>query len=115
MKKYLGCVVNGKKKKMSFKSKKVLYTPPEKWIVSYNTHIPIITEELWNDAHSHLDSRKRTSKTGEVNIFAGLLKCDYCGYALTIANTKAGKKYYSYLRQEQSRDQQKRKKRNDLE
>lgn len=92
---YLGCIVNGKKKKMSFKSKKVLYTPPEKWIVSYNTHIPIITEKLWNDAHSHLDSRKRTSKTGEINIFAGLLKCGCCGYALTIANTKAGKKYYS--------------------
>lgn len=35
------------------------------------------------------------SKTGKVNIFAGLVKCDKCGYALTLANTKAGKRYLS--------------------
>lgn len=92
---YLGCVVNGKKKKISFKSKKVIQTPQEKWIIAENMHEPIITQRLWDDAHNHLDSRKRVGKLGEINIFSGLLKCDKCGYALAIAGTKPNKKYFS--------------------
>lgn len=92
---YLGCVVNGRKKKLSFKSKRVVSVAKDKWIVADNTHEPIISQQLWDDAHRRLGSRKRTGKTGKVNIFAGLVKCDKCGYALTIANTKASKHYFS--------------------
>lgn len=58
-----------------------------------DTHEPIIAEKLWDDAHARLDCRKRGSITGGVNIFAGLVKCDRCGYALTLGNNKAGKHY----------------------
>lgn len=92
---YLGCIVNGKKKKLSFKSQKVIPVAEDKWIVADNMHEPIISQRLWDDAHRRLGSRKRTSKTGKVNMFAGLVKCDKCGYALTLANTKAGKRYLS--------------------
>ena len=68
---YLGCVVNGRKKKLSFKSKRVISVAQDKWIVADNTHEPIISQRLWNDAHRRLGSHKRTSKTGSVNIFAG--------------------------------------------
>lgn len=92
---YLGCIVNGKKKKLSFKSKKVIPIAEDKWIIANDTHEPIISQRLWDDAHRRLGSRKRESKTGSVNIFAGLVKCDKCGYALTLANNKAGKRYLS--------------------
>lgn len=92
---YLGCVVNGRKKKLSFKNKRVISVAEDKWIVADNTHEPIISQRLWDDAHRRLGSRKRTGKTGSANIFAGLVKCDKCGYALTIANTKASKHYFS--------------------
>lgn len=92
---YLGHTINGKKRKISFKSKRVILQPESKWIMVENTHEPIISKQLWNDAHKRLDSRKRTSKTGNVNIFAGLLKCDTCGGALGVANTSSRKNYYS--------------------
>jgi site-specific DNA recombinase len=92
---YLGHTINGKKRKISFKSKRVILQPESKWIMVENTHEPIISPQLWNDAHKRLDSRKRTSKTGNVNIFAGLLKCDTCGCALGVANTSSRKNYYS--------------------
>lgn len=92
---YLGRIVNGKKQKLSFKSKKVVSVDESKWIVVKDTHEPIITERLWDDAHARLDCRKRGSITGGVNIFAGLVKCDRCGYALTLGNNKAGKHYLS--------------------
>lgn len=92
---YLGHTINGKKRKISFKSKRVISQPESKWIMVENTHEPIISKQLWNDAHKRLDSRKRASKTGNVNIFAGLLKCDTCGCALGVANTSSRKNYYS--------------------
>lgn len=92
---YLGRIVNGKKQKLSFKSKKVVPVDENKWIIVKDTHEPIITERLWDDAHARLNCRKRGSITGGVNIFAGLVKCDRCGYALTLGNNKAGKHYLS--------------------
>lgn len=92
---YLGRIVNGKKQKLSFKSKKVVPVDENKWIIVKDTHEPLITERLWDDAHARLDSRKRGSITGSVNAFAGLVKCDRCGYALTLGNNKAGKHYLS--------------------
>ena len=83
---YLGHTVNGKKKKLSFKSKIVVNVPEEKWTIVRNTHQPLVTERLWNDAHARLGERKRTGKKGQENMFAGLVKCDLCGKALTIAN-----------------------------
>lgn len=83
---YLGHLISGKRRKMSFKSKREIKQSEDKWIVVENTHEPLISEQLWNDAQKSLKSRKRTSKMGNVNIFAGLLKCDKCGYALGIAN-----------------------------
>lgn len=83
---YLGHTINGKKKKVSFKSKRVIPMPEDKWIIVPNTHEPLISEKLWEDAHARLATRKRTSKVGQVNMFAGLIKCDRCGKALTLAN-----------------------------
>ncbi len=91
---YLGHLTSGKRRKISFKSKRIKKMPQEKWIVNENMHEPLISEKLWEDAHIRLASRKRTSKSGFVNIFAGLLKCDKCGYALGIANANGKDNYY---------------------
>lgn len=87
---YLGHTVNGKKEKLSYKSRKVVCNPESEWIVVENTHQAIISAELWELAHSRLNSRKRERKGNKTNIFAGLVKCDTCGKALTIttANNK---------------------------
>ncbi|MCM1166488.1 MAG: recombinase family protein, partial [Ruminococcus sp.] len=64
--------------------------PKDEWYTVENTHEPIISRELWEQAHAHIDSRKRPRKNGETQIFAGLVKCADCGKALRLMNNKSG-------------------------
>ena len=91
---YLGHLVSGKRRIASFKNKKVIKQPEDKWIVVENQFPPLIPTKLWNDAHEKLKTRKRESSTGFVNIFAGLIKCVDCGYALGITNAKTQSNYF---------------------
>lgn len=80
---YLGKLVYGKKRNKSMKSKEKVSNPKEDWIVAENCHEPIITQKLWNTVHKILNSKHRPAKTGEIQMFAGLLYCSDCGHALT--------------------------------
>ena len=92
---YLGHLTSGKRRKISFKSKRIKRMPEDKWIVNENMHEPLISEQLWEDAHLRLGTRKRTSSSGFVNIFAGLVKCDKCGYALGLSNASSKENYFA--------------------
>ena len=91
---YLGHCVNGKRTVLSFKNKRVVRNAEDEWIVVENVFPPLVTEQLWNDAHERLKTRKHESTTGFVNLFAGLLKCDHCGKGLGLSNTKDHSNYY---------------------
>jgi len=91
---YLGHCVNGKRTVLSFKNKRVVRKAEDEWIVVENVFPPLITEQLWNDTHERLKTRKHESTTGFVNLFAGLLKCDHCGKGLGLSNTKDHSNYY---------------------
>jgi DNA invertase Pin-like site-specific DNA recombinase len=80
---YLGKLVYGKRKNVSMKSKKKVFCPREEWIIVENCHEPIISQELWDDAHRMMSVKRRATKTGEFQIFAGHLYCADCGHALT--------------------------------
>ena len=90
----LGHLVSGKRRIASFKNKKSVKQPEDKWIVVENQFPPLIPTKLWNDAHEKLKTRKRESSTGFVNIFAGLVKCADCGYALGLTNAKTQSNYF---------------------
>ncbi|MBR4204509.1 MAG: recombinase family protein [Clostridia bacterium] len=91
---YLGHLVSGKRRIASFKNKRVIKQPEDKWIIVENQFPPLISSKLWNDAHEKLKTRKRESSSGFVNIFAGLIKCADCGYALGITNAKTQSNYF---------------------
>ena len=91
---YLGHLVSGKRRKASFKSKRVVNKPEDEWIVVENMFPALIDRQLWDDAHSALKRRKRDTKSGFDNIFSGLLKCDQCGCALGIASSPSRNVYY---------------------
>ena len=92
---YIGTFVSGKRKKLNFKSSKILSMPKEDWIVIKNHHEAIISDQLWDEAHERLDSRKREPiKSDFVNIFAGLVKCEDCGHAMGITDSKSAEKNY---------------------
>ncbi len=68
--------------------------PREEWIITPNTHEPIISDDLWYYVQKCLDTRKRIQRNGEPQLFNGFIKCADCGYALSCA-TKDGTEYYS--------------------
>lgn len=91
---YLGHLVSGKRRKASFKSKRIVKQSEDKWIVVENTHPPIVSQQLWDDAHQALASRKRECASRFDNIFAGLLKCEKCGYSLGLCSCRDDNCYY---------------------
>lgn len=80
---YLGKLIYGKQRNKSMKSKQKVKNDREDWIVVEDCHKPIISQELWDSAHKILDAKRRPSKTGEVQMFAGLIRCADCGHILT--------------------------------
>lgn len=82
---YLGHMVSHKNTKRSFKSKDIVPVPKEEWIEVKNTHEPLIDEETFELAQKIIRVKKRPTKEGEHQIFAGLLKCSTCGQSLSFA------------------------------
>ena len=80
---YLGHLVYGKRRNKSIKSTEKVKNPKEDWIITKNCHEPIISQELWDTVHRILSAKHRPAKTGEVQMFAGLLYCSDCGHCLT--------------------------------
>lgn len=85
---YLGHIVYGKRPNKSMKSKDRIKTSKEDWVVVENCHEPIVSQELWDKAHKIMKAKHRPAKTGEVQMFAGLLYCSDCGHCLTYSQKK---------------------------
>ena len=62
---YLGRTTNFKTAKLSYKSKKKIINPPEKWVVIENTHKAIIDPETWEIVQKARAQRRRPTKMGE--------------------------------------------------
>lgn len=88
---YLGKIVYGRTRAVSVSSKSVSRRPQEEWIIAHDTHEPIISQELWDKAHAMLSVRRKETKNKEPHIFAGLIKCKDCGYALLFNNRQISK------------------------
>lgn len=87
---YLGHTVYGKQRVKIMSTSKKLKAPEEDWVITYNTHEPLVSQETWDLVQSMIKSRKRETRTGEVQIFSGLLRCSDCGSALSYAGKKKG-------------------------
>lgn len=89
---YLGQTTFGRTKVKGKTKKKKVATDESEWIVVENTHKPIIDKATWNLAHDIMKNRRRETKSGETQMFAGLVKCSDCGSALNVSrNAKTGK------------------------
>ena len=65
------------------KSRKRLSKLPEEWEVIPDTHEGIVTQEEFDTVQRLMTSRRREENAGGFkNIFAGIIKCADCGYAL---------------------------------
>ena len=90
---YTGATVSGKTCKPSYKSKKQLDLPPEKWVITENTHEALVDADSFNTVQKIMEGRVRTYETHEVDRYAHLLYCAECGKGM----------YACYKRQETPR------------
>jgi DNA invertase Pin-like site-specific DNA recombinase len=82
-KEYIGHTVTAKKQKVSYKSKKQRFNPPEKQYIFFNTHEPLIDEATFELAQKRLATTHRPTKSsGEIDLFSGVLFCADCGYKM---------------------------------
>jgi len=86
---YLGHMVQGRWKKLSYNSKRLIELPESQWIIVKNTHEPLVSQELFDNAQATLNkSKKYRAKNEKKYLFQGLLKCKECGHNISIYRKK---------------------------
>lgn len=86
----MGRTSNFKTTRLSFKSKKVIYNPPEKWVVFENTHEAIIDPETWAQVQKIRAQRRRPTKMGEMGSSPGWPSVPTAGPNCTIVEAAPG-------------------------
>ena len=78
---YLGHLAQQKFTSVSYKNHKVIRKDQSDWVIVYNTHEPIISQELWDKVHERMKSRAkgRRMHTGVTHPLSGFLYCADCG------------------------------------
>ena len=91
---YTGTVVQGKRKKVSFKSKKFVDVPEENWIRKEDMHEAIISKDDFKRVSRLLEETKGSRVVQNDYLFKGLLKCFDCkGYIGIRSPDKKGNIY----------------------
>ena len=85
---YIGSMVQGRTRKINYKSKKCIKQNPQDWIVVAGTHEPIVDRETFDKVRTLIESRKRTRSRTYDFLLKGLIFCHECGYPLAVINRK---------------------------
>lgn len=93
---YIGNSVHNKQTNISYKNKRRVRKPQDEWFRVENTHEGIISKDVFEQVQGQITARRRQMKTATTQIFAGLVKCANCGWALSFATNKQSKNPYSY-------------------
>ena len=90
---YIGTTVANKRTNLSYKSKKRIKVPIEEYIITENTHEPIIEKEDFEKVQFLLAKKSINKKNKHEYIFRGLIKCKTCHSNLEVGAklTKKGK------------------------
>lgn len=80
---YLGKLLQGKTKKLSYKSKKKIDLPRELWIVEENAHEQIIDNATFDKVQEILKRKFNTRNRNREYLLKGITYCHNCGNKLT--------------------------------
>lgn len=95
---YIGDLIQGKYRKASYKSKKLLRVPKEDWIVIPHCHKGIVDGDTWEEVQKRLNSGRRVSVTEKSRgLLSGLVFCSECGSKLILSGGRSGSKRVAYL------------------
>lgn len=86
---YLGCMVNFKHYKKSYKKKRSYPNAPENWAIFEDAHPAIIEKAQWERVQELRKHKRRLTKSGKTGLFSGLAYCADCGAKLHFATCKS--------------------------
>ena len=90
---YLGDMVQGIYDCPRFKRTPPKRRPKEEWIITPGTHEPLVDKETWEFVQRRIAARHRPKKNNVMQPFAGFLKCEDCGRAVTYSKSRWGENY----------------------
>lgn len=91
---YIGHLTQGRRKKVSYKSKKEVRVPKEEWIIIKDTHEPIIDEETFKTVGELIKKNKNNFRGKNTHLLKGFLYCKECGHSIGINSSKDKKRRY---------------------
>lgn len=81
---YIGDMIQGKQRIISYKVHKLIATPEDEWFIVENTHDPIVSHELFEKAQLLSKRDTRTApKQNKVYLFSGFLRFVDCDISMT--------------------------------
>lgn len=99
---YLGHLIQGREKKVSYKIDKLIKVPESEWIVVENNHEPIIDIDTFTKVQNCLGVRStnfnssiKNNTVPKTHIFASKIRCMECGHNM---NKSHGKNHTLYLK-----------------
>lgn len=92
---YLGHLAQQKDTAVSYKNHKRLKKDQSEWIIIYNNHEPIISQELWDKVQERMKSRSHGKSTalGYTHPLSGFLYCADCGAKMKMCHAATGKNH----------------------
>ncbi len=83
---YLGNMVQGRRVRVSYKSKKCRRQDRKDWVVVENTHEPLVTSAVFQRVQMQLECRRHTRSRTYDFLLKGLIFCHECGYPMAVLN-----------------------------
>lgn len=90
---YTGVMIQGRRKRVSYKCRTCLDVPPERWFRVEDTHPAIVDGETFRRAARLLERRGRADGSGRVHPLSGLVVCGDCGRPMTRTANGSGRAY----------------------
>lgn len=93
---YCGHMVQGKRRKVSYKVQAEERLPPEKWVRVENTHEAIVSESLFQEVQRQSREDTHVNANQALYPLAGKLYCADCGGPMVHHSVPCGGKIYHY-------------------
>jgi DNA invertase Pin-like site-specific DNA recombinase len=94
---YCGYIISQKQTTQSFKDKRVVNLPEDEWVIAKNMHKELVDEQTFQLVQSFIKVKHRKNASTTENIFAGMVKCQTCGYGLSYNSPRQRVKTGTYM------------------
>ena len=92
---YIGNLAQNRRRKVNYKSKKIIANSKDKWIITENTHEPIIDKETFDIVQNIYSKTKNRNEKSHEYLLRGFLFCKECGHTLGINTSNDKSRHYT--------------------